>query len=95
MITWSLMTSAFLQNECYMTPPLNVKGQVSKLHCMHDLKICTVTNYEFGGTYGVQILDTADPLYKYKMVKSYINSQGIEYVGSSYCTWQDATKWLE
>ena len=33
----------------------------------------------------------ADPKYKYKNVKG-LNSKGIEYVGSSYCTWQDATK---
>ena len=50
--------------------------------------------YEFGRTYGVQILDTADPLYKYKNGKE-LNSQGIEDVGSSYCTWQDATLFTE
>ena len=48
--------------------------------------------YEFGWPYGVQILDTADPKYIYKNGKS-LNSKGIEYVGSSYCTWQDATKY--
>ena len=50
--------------------------------------------YEFGESYGVQILDTADPLYKYKNGKE-LNSNGIEYVGTSYCTWQDATKFVD
>ena len=48
--------------------------------------------YEFGSSYGVQILDTADPKYKYKNGKE-LNSNGIENIGTSYCTWQDATKY--
>ena len=46
--------------------------------------------YEFGKSYGVQILDTADPQYKYRNGMD-LNSKGIEVVGSGYCTWEDAT----
>ncbi len=46
--------------------------------------------YEFG-TYGVQILDTIDPMYKYSNGQG-LNSNGVETVGSSYCTWEDATR---
>ena len=49
--------------------------------------------YEFGCS-GVQILDTADPKYIYKNSKKF-KSKGIEYVESSYCTWQDATKFVD
>ena len=45
--------------------------------------------YEFGKSYGVQILDTADPKYKYK---DGANLNGLRVVGYSYCTWRDATK---
>ena len=46
--------------------------------------------YEFGGSYGVQILDIIDPKYKYKN-GALLNSKGIENVGFSYCTWSEAT----
>lgn len=46
--------------------------------------------YEFGKSYGVQILDIIDPLYKYRGGRD-LNHNGIETVGSSYCTWEDAT----
>ena len=46
--------------------------------------------YEFGKSYGVQILDTADPQYKYRN-GMHLNSKGIEIIGSGYCTWEDAT----
>lgn len=47
--------------------------------------------YEFGASYGLQILDINDPNYKYKEVGT-LNKNGIRTVGESYCTWQDATK---
>ncbi len=46
--------------------------------------------YEFGSSYSVQILDVTDPCYKYKNNKD-INSNGIQNVGSSYCTWEEAS----
>ena len=46
--------------------------------------------YEFG-LYGVQILDVLDPEYKYRGGKN-LKSKGIKIVGSSYCTWEDATE---
>ena len=45
--------------------------------------------YEFGMSYGVQILDINDPDYKYINGRS-LNSNGIETVGRSYCTQADA-----
>ena len=48
--------------------------------------------YEFGSSYGVQVLDIADPIYKYaggRDVKS------IEPVGSSSCTMEDANLFVE
>ncbi|XP_028411806.1 uncharacterized protein LOC114534546 [Dendronephthya gigantea] len=47
--------------------------------------------YEFGVSYGVQVLDVADPKYKYKSGKN-LNSKGIEKFGRSYCNWEDANK---
>ena len=47
--------------------------------------------YEFGSSYGVQILDTIDPMYKYRNGQE-LNSDGIQTVGSSYCTWDNATQ---
>ncbi len=47
--------------------------------------------YEFGKSYDVQILDVLDPIYKYINGRE-LNSGGIETVGSSYCTWEDATR---
>lgn len=48
--------------------------------------------YEFGSSYGVQVLDIADPIYKYaggRDVKS------TEIVGSSSCTMEDANMFVE
>ena len=45
--------------------------------------------YEFGKSYGVQVLDITDPIYKYQNGNG-LNSKGIETRGSSYCTWEDA-----
>lgn len=48
--------------------------------------------YEFGRSYGVQVLDIADPIYKYaggRDVKS------TEIVGSSSCTMEDANMFVE
>ena len=47
--------------------------------------------YELGKYYGIQILDTADPQYKYPNNMKL----GIETVGYSYCTWEDATQFTE
>ena len=49
--------------------------------------------YELGKSYQVQILDTADPQYKYRNGMD-LNSKGIEVVGSGYCTWEDATMFV-
>ena len=46
--------------------------------------------YEFGKKYKVQILDTADPLYKYRNGMN-LKGKGIEVVGISSCTWEEAT----
>ncbi len=43
--------------------------------------------YEFGNSYGVQILDTIDPEYKYRNGEYLFDT-----AGSSYCTWEDATQ---
>ena len=45
--------------------------------------------YEFGKSYGVQVLDIIDPIYKYTNGQG-LNSNGIETEGSSYCSWEDA-----
>ena len=54
--------------------------------------------YEFGGSYGVQILDINDPVYKYINGQS-LKGRRIETVGSSYCTQADAdlfaSRWRE
>ena len=50
--------------------------------------------YEFGKSYGVQVLDIADPKYKYKNGK-HLNSKGIKQSGKSYCSWEDANKVVE
>ena len=47
--------------------------------------------YEFGASYGVQVLDIADPKYKYKDGE-HLNNKGIEQFGRSYCNWEDANK---
>lgn len=49
--------------------------------------------YEFG-SYSVQILDINDPDYKY-INGRYLNSGGIESVGTSYCTQEDADQFAE
>ena len=46
--------------------------------------------YEFGPSYGVQILDVNDPDYKYFKNRG-INENGILLKGHSYCTWLDTT----
>lgn len=46
--------------------------------------------YEFGKSYGVQILDINDPDYKYINNRE-INSEGITNEGYGHCTWVDAT----
>jgi len=46
--------------------------------------------YEFGPSYGVQILDVNDPDYKYLNQRN-ITRNGIQNVGHSYCTWLDTT----
>jgi hypothetical protein len=50
--------------------------------------------YEFGGSYGVQVLDIIDPIYKYRNGMG-INSGGIERIVSSYCSWEDANMVVE
>ena len=60
----------------------------------HQFVLFRGLTYEFGKSYGVQILDTIDPLYKYKDGRD-LTSDGIERVGSSYCTWQDATRFAD
>ena len=50
--------------------------------------------YEFGKSYGVQVLDIGDPIYKYINAQG-LNSDGIEQVGSSYCSWEDANMVVE
>ena len=57
----------------------------------HQFIVYRGFTYEFGKSYGVQILDTADPQYKYHNGMN-LNSNGIETVDYSYCTWDDATK---
>ena len=49
--------------------------------------------YEFG-SYGVQILDICDPLYKYKNGKD-LKKNGLRVVGSGYCTWEDAKEFVD
>ena len=56
----------------------------------HQFNVYRGFAYEFGKSYGVQILDIADPQYKYRN-GMHLNSKGIEVVGSGYCTWEDAT----
>lgn len=46
--------------------------------------------YEFGPSYGVQILDVNDPDYKYKNIHD-ITRNGIMLEGVSYCNWRDTT----
>ena len=50
--------------------------------------------YEFGKSYGVQVLDISDPIYKYINGQG-LNSDGIERIGSSYCSWEDANMVVE
>ena len=50
--------------------------------------------YEFGESYGVQVLDISDAIYKYINGKG-LNSDGIERIGSSYCSWEDANMVVE
>ena len=50
--------------------------------------------YEFGKSYGVQVLDIGDPIYKYKNGE-HLNSGGIERIGGSYCNWEDANVVVE
>lgn len=47
--------------------------------------------YEYGKFYQVQVLDIADPIYKYRNGK-HLNDRGIEQIGRSYCTQKDANK---
>ena len=89
------------EDECYET---SLSGQYyvrlghaklgffgSKQYALeHQFIVYRGFTYEFGKSYGVQILDTADPQYKYRN-GMHLNSKGIEVVGSGYCTWEDAT----
>ena len=50
--------------------------------------------YEFGKSYGVQVLDIADPIYKYKNGQ-HLNDKGIGQIGRSYCNWKDANLVVE
>ena len=50
--------------------------------------------YEYGKSYQVQVLDIADPIYKYRNGKD-LNDRGIEQIGRSYCTQEDANKVVE
>ena len=48
--------------------------------------------YEFGSSYGVQVLDIADPIYKYAGGR---DVKRTEIVGSSSCTMEDANTFVE
>ena len=65
-----------------------------KLRLEHQFVTFRGFTYEFGASYKVQVLDIADPKYKYKNGK-HLNSKGIEQSGESYCNWEDANKVVE
>ena len=52
--------------------------------------------YEYGSSYGAQVLDISDPIYKYKDGREIISSPTD--LGDSICTWEDANmvviRWL-
>ena len=50
--------------------------------------------YEFGESYSLQILDINDPDYKYINGRN-LNNRGIETLGTSYCSREDASMFLE
>ena len=56
----------------------------------HQFIVYRGFTYKFGKSYKVQILDTADPIYKYHN-SMHLNRKGIEVVGSGYCKCEDAT----
>ena len=64
-------------------------GRKKRYAIEHQFVMFRGLTYEFGKSYGVQILDTLDPKYKYVNNKDVIK---IEKAGSSYCTWEDATR---
>lgn len=70
------------------------KKRSIKIKLEHQFVTFRGFTYEFGKFYGVQVLDIADPIYKYKNGQ-YLNSNGIERIGRSYCSWEDANKVVE
>ena len=74
----------------------NIFGSSSKKRRLLEHRFVTFRGftYEFGKSYGVQVLDISDPMYKYINGKD-LNSGGIEQIGSSYCSWEDANMVVE
>ena len=68
---------------------LGLSGSRKRIILEHRFITFRGFTYEFGSSYGVQILDITDPMYKYINGQG-LNSNGIETLGSSYCTWEDA-----
>jgi hypothetical protein len=70
------------------------KKRSIKIPLEHQFVTFRGFTYEFGKSYGVQVLDIIDPIYKYRNGTG-LNSDGIERVGASYCGWEDANMVVE
>ena len=64
----------------------------SSLKLEHQFITYRGFTYEFGLSYGVQVLDIADPSYKYEGGREV---KYTEVVGTSSCTWEDAKMFVQ
>ena len=60
------------------------KKRSIKIYPEHRFVTFRGFTYEFGKSYGVQVLDISDPIYIYINGQG-LNSRGIKRIGSSYC----------
>ena len=75
--------------------PVHLGKKEYQIYPEHQFVTFRGFTYEFGKSYGVQVLDISDPIYKYVYGKG-LNSRGIEKkIGSSYCSWEDANMVVE
>lgn len=71
--------------------PLTSSSSLKKKLFEHRFVQYRGFTYKFGSSYGQQILDIGDPMYKYA------NDNGvrrIDDVGFGYCTWEDANNFI-
>lgn len=96
-----------MEDECFFSVPrgeyevklghaylLDSSSSKKWLELEHQFVTYRGFTYEFGESYGVQSLDILDRSYKYIINGKGLNSNGIENVGYSACSWEDTQLFL-